>query len=82
MVHFLSSLLLVGAFVFVIAMVQCARILLRNHREEAAPFRNYFSIEYDRDLLRCSPMSEDEEWRADLRPRSPSCPSNKYGSLE
>jgi hypothetical protein len=72
MVHFLDSLLLVGAFVFIVAMAHAARVLLRNRRQEAAPFRNYFSTEYDQDLLRCSALSEDEEWLADLHPRSTS----------
>jgi hypothetical protein len=76
MFQFINSLLLVGAFVFIIAMVRVAKTLLRNRRENAAPFRNYFSTEYDRDLLRCSSLSEDEEWLADLHPRSSSLHSH------
>jgi hypothetical protein len=72
MVHFMYSLLLVGAFVLIIGMVYGARTLLQNRRNAAAPFRNYFSTEYDRDLLRYSALSEDEEWLADCRPRSSS----------
>jgi hypothetical protein len=70
MVHFLNSLLLVGAFVLLFGMLRGARTFLKNRREEAAPFRNYFSTEYDRDLLRYSALSEDEEWMADRYPRS------------
>jgi hypothetical protein len=65
MLHLLNSLLLVGAFVFAIAMVQAARAMIHRRREEAAPFRNYFTTEYDREMLRYSTLSDDEEWRAD-----------------
>jgi hypothetical protein len=70
MFHFLNSVLLVGAFVLVIGAVYAAKVLLRIRKEETAPFRNYFSTEYDRDLLRYSAMSEDEEWQADRHPRT------------
>ena len=70
MVHFLNSLLLVGAFVLIIGMVYGARVFLQNRKEEAAPFCNNFSTEYDRDLLRYSALPEKEEWPADRHPRS------------
>jgi hypothetical protein len=66
----MNSLLLVGAFVLVIGMVYAVRVLLQNRREQAAPFRNYFSTEYDSELLRHSALSEDEDWLADRHPRS------------
>jgi hypothetical protein len=80
MAHVISSLFLVGAFVFAIALVHAAKVLLRNRREKAAPFRNYFTAEYDRELLRYSALSEDEEWRADIYPRT--APSFTRNSTE
>jgi hypothetical protein len=80
MAHLISSLFLVGAFVLAIAMIHAAKVLLRNRREEAAPFRNYFTTEYDRELLRYSALSEDEEWRADVYPRT--APSFSRNSTE
>jgi hypothetical protein len=70
MVHFLNSLLLVGACVFIFAMVHAAKVLLRNHRAQAAPFRSYFTTEYDSELLRHSALSEDEDWIADRHSRA------------
>jgi hypothetical protein len=80
--QFLNSLLLVGAFVFVIGMVHAVRILLRHRRYEAAPFRNYFPTEYDRDLLRYSALSESEDWMADLLPPAASSGSRDSGDRE
>jgi len=81
MTNFMNSLLLVGAFIFVIGMVYAVRLLLHHRREQAAPFRNYFSTEYDRDLLRFSALSEDEQWLADLRPRTAPSPSRDSSDL-
>jgi len=75
MAHFLNSLLLVAVFAILLVAVQGIRSFVRNRREQVAPFRNYFSTEYDQDLLRCSALSEDEEWLADLRPRANSASS-------
>jgi hypothetical protein len=64
----MNSLLLVGAFVLIVGMVYAGRTFLQSRREQAAPFRNYFSTEYDRELLRYSALSEDEDWLADRLP--------------
>ncbi|MGD0480147.1 MAG: hypothetical protein ABSA42_08250 [Terracidiphilus sp.] len=60
MSHLAIVLLIVGAFVFILGTVKAVRAYLENRGEEMAPFRNYFGPEYDRDLLRQSSWSDDE----------------------
>jgi hypothetical protein len=65
MPHLTNYLLIVGALVLIFSIVMAVRAYLENRREEAAPFRNYFGSEYDRELLQRSSFSETEDWPAD-----------------
>ena len=58
--HLTVAMLLVGAFVLIFGTGVAARAYLKNRAEEIAPFCNYFGPEYDRDLLRQSSWSDDE----------------------
>jgi hypothetical protein len=53
-------LLIVSAFVIVPGTVMVVRSFLKNRAEELAPFRDYFGAEYERDLLRQSSWSDEE----------------------
>jgi hypothetical protein len=59
------DLLLVSAVFIILGIVAAIRAFLLNRREEAAPFRNYFSSEYDRDLRQQSSWSDEQDWPAD-----------------
>lgn len=61
MSHLAIVLLIIGAFVLILGTVQAIRACFENRAEEMAPFRNYFGPEYDRDLLRQSSWSDDED---------------------
>jgi hypothetical protein len=52
-------LLIVGAFVLILGTVMAVKAYLEN-RAEKAPFRNYYLPEHDRELLRLSSWSDDE----------------------
>jgi len=67
--HITKAQLFTGAFILIVCIVLALRAFLKHRRGEAAPFRDYFGPEYDRDLLEHSALSESEEWRADCRPR-------------
>jgi hypothetical protein len=67
--HITKAQFLTGAFILIVCIVLALRALLRHLRDQAAPFRDYFGSEYDRDLLEHSALSESEEWRADCKPR-------------
>jgi len=66
--HITKSQLVIGALILIVCFVLALRALLRHLREEAAPFRNYFGPNYDRDLLEHSALSESEDWRTECRP--------------
>jgi hypothetical protein len=63
------DLLLVSAVFVIFGIVAAIRTILLNRREEAAPFRNYFSTEYDRDLRQQSSWCDEENWLADRHSR-------------
>lgn len=67
MFHLTNALLIVGALVLIFTIVMAVRGFLENRREEAAPFRNYFDTEYDREMLRHGSFSETEGWLPDRR---------------
>jgi len=69
MFYVTSALLLVGVFTLIAGVVRSVTAILERRREEAAPFRDYFGSEYDRDLLQLSSSSETEDWSADRLPR-------------
>jgi hypothetical protein len=66
--HITRAQLFVGAFIIIVCIVLALRALLQHRRKLAAPFRDYFGPEYDRDLLQQSEFSESEDWRADRHP--------------
>jgi hypothetical protein len=65
--HLTKAQLFVGALIIVVCVILVFRAILQHRRNEAAPFRDYFGPEYDRDMLQQSELSESEEWRADRR---------------
>jgi hypothetical protein len=67
--HITKAQLFVGVIILIVCIVLALRALLRHLREQAAPFRDYFGSDYDRDLLQHSALSESEEWRTDCHPR-------------
>jgi hypothetical protein len=69
MFYVTSAVLLVGVFILIAGVVRSVTAILEHRREEAAPFRDYFGAEYDRDLLRLSSSSETEDWLEDRLPR-------------
>lgn len=69
MLQFTHGMFLVSAFVLIIGVVPTVRAFLEHRREKAAPFRNYFGAEYDRELCPHSSYSETEEWLADCHAR-------------
>ncbi|MGD0156433.1 MAG: hypothetical protein ABSB50_10060 [Terracidiphilus sp.] len=69
MFHLTNALLIVGALVLIFTIVMAVRGFLENRREEAAPFRNYFDTDYNRELLRHGSFSETEDWLADSHSR-------------
>jgi hypothetical protein len=60
MSHLTIALLVVGAPVLILGAVKAIKTSFENRCDESAPFRNYFGPEYDRDLLRQSSWSDDE----------------------
>jgi hypothetical protein len=60
MSHLAIVLLIVGAFALILGTVIAVRAHLENRGEEMATFRRYFGPEYDRDLLRQSSWSDNE----------------------
>jgi hypothetical protein len=78
--HLTSAMLLIGGFVLILGIVVAVGAFLENLAGKAAPFRDYFGPEYDRDLLRHSAFSETEDWQAErhsrfatFRLRDPDC---------
>jgi hypothetical protein len=69
MFYVASAILLFGVFILIAVVVRSVNRILQRRREEAAPFRDYFGAEYDRDLRRLSSSSETEDWSADRLPR-------------
>lgn len=67
--HLINALLLVGAMILISGIVMAVRAHLKNHRENAAPFRDYFGPQYGHDLLRLSAFSETEDWQSDPHSR-------------
>jgi hypothetical protein len=67
--HLIYVLLLVGVIILIFATIMALRSHLQNRRGNAAPFRDYFGPQYDRDLLRYSALSEAEDWQADPHSR-------------
>ena len=70
--HLTNFMLLVGAIILIsgiVMTVMVVRALIENRRENAAPFRDYFGPQYDRDLLRHSEFSESEDWQSDPHSR-------------
>jgi hypothetical protein len=53
--------------VLVLAFILAVRAILGDRKEHSAPLRNYFDSGYERDLLRHSELSDNEDWRADRR---------------
>jgi hypothetical protein len=60
MFHLTNILLTIGAFAFIFGVATVVRAFREKSRGEAAPFRHYFGPEYDRDLLRQSSWSDNE----------------------
>jgi hypothetical protein len=60
MFHLTNILLTIGAFAFIFGVATVARAYREKRREEAAPFRDYFGPEYDRDLFRQSSWCDHE----------------------
>ncbi len=60
MSHLTIVFLIIGTLVLILGAVFSVRAYLENRDEEMAPFRDYFGSEYDRDLLRQSAWSDDE----------------------
>jgi hypothetical protein len=60
MSHLAIVLSIVGAFVLILGTIKVVRTYLEDRGEEMAPFRNYFGPEHERDLLRQSSWSDDE----------------------
>jgi hypothetical protein len=69
MLHVTNAMFLVSAFVLILGIVTAVRAFLANRTGKAAPFRDYFGAEYDRELCRLSSFSETEDWRADCHSR-------------
>jgi hypothetical protein len=69
MINATFSLLLIGAPVLLLGIALAFRRSMQNRRENAAPFRGYFALGGDRELLQHSDLSETEDWRADLQSR-------------
>ena len=67
--HLISLLLIAVAMILIPGIVMAFRAHLKNRRENAAPFRDYFGPRYDRDLLRLSAFSEAEDWQSDPHSR-------------
>ncbi len=65
MARFTTELLLVSAVVVILGIVAAIRAYFQNRRREAAPFRNYFNTDYDRDLRRQSSWCDEEDWPSD-----------------
>jgi hypothetical protein len=63
--HITNAPYLVGGFIFIVGIVLALRAMLKHHMQKAAPFRDYFGANYDRELLEHSSSSETEDWRAD-----------------
>jgi hypothetical protein len=59
------DLLLVSAVFVILGIVAAIWTFLLNRREEGAPFRNYFSTEYDRDLRQQSSWCDEKDWPTD-----------------
>jgi len=72
MIDFTDAILLASALALVLGVIPVIGRSLGDRNGNAAPFRNYFGPDYDRDLLRQSALSETEEWQADLHSRLPS----------
>jgi hypothetical protein len=81
MSHLTIVLLIAGAFAFILGTVKAVSAYLENRSEETAPFRNYFGPEYDRDLLRQSSWSDDENLY-DRRTRSDAFNTRDRGATE
>ncbi len=67
MFHITNAILYVGALTLILSILSvglAVRAFLCGLRGKAAPFRDYFGPEYDRDLLRHSAFSETEDWGA------------------
>jgi hypothetical protein len=60
MSHLAIVLVIVGAFILILGTVMADRAYLKNRGEAIEPFRDYFGPEYDRDLLRQSSWSDNE----------------------
>jgi hypothetical protein len=69
MYHFTNAQLLVGVLALLLVVVLAVRAILGDRKEKSAPFRNYFGTGYQRELLRHSELSENEDWRADRQSR-------------
>ena len=70
--HLMNPRYLVGAMILISSIVMAImafRAFLQNRREDAAPFRDYFGPQYDRELLRHSEFSESEDWQSDPHSR-------------
>jgi hypothetical protein len=65
----LTSAMLAGAFVVILAIVIDASAFLKSRRKKPASCRDYFCPEYDRDLLQQGAFSETEDWLADRHAR-------------
>ncbi|MGD0346842.1 MAG: hypothetical protein ABSA85_08800 [Terracidiphilus sp.] len=51
---------IMGVFVLILGTAKAVRAYLENRAEEMAPFRHYFGLAYERDLLRQSSLCDDE----------------------
>jgi hypothetical protein len=69
MFNLTDAMLLVSALALVLGVIPAIRTFIGGRNRNAAPLRNYFGPEYDRDLAQQSVFSETEEWQADSRAR-------------
>jgi hypothetical protein len=81
MSHLAIVVSIVGAFVLTVVAFKAVKAYLENRGEEAAPFRNYFGPEYDRDLLRQSSWCDDEK-QIDRRTRIDAFDTRERGATE
>ena len=69
MFNLTDAILLACALALVLGVIPAIRTFIGDRNRNAAPFRNYFGPEYDRDLAQQSALSETDEWQANSHAR-------------
>lgn len=69
MFNLTDGMLLACALALILGVIPAIRAFIENRNRNAAPFRDHFGPEYDRDLLQQSALSETEDWQADRHAR-------------